>query len=394
MSRPIYLDYQATTPLAPEARAAMLPFLDDHFGNPHSPHKMGREAAAAVDVAREQIMKCLGATSGDLWFTGGATEAANWAIKGAMANAPKSRNRIVTIATEHACVLDTAQYCEVNGFEFTVVKVSEEGLVDTLTFGAALGDDVALVAAMLVNNEIGVINHIDQIGDLAKNCGAQMFCDAVQGFGREDVPWEQCDMIAISGHKVHGPKGIGALWCDDGIKPAPLMHGGGQEGGLRSGTLSPALCAGFGAAAKLMHEQGFEDEAHVEKLWAVAVEKFGDRWSINGSDCARYPGNLNIRLDGLDASRLISEVRGVAFSAGSACASGSGRPSHVLKALGLTRKQTQASIRLGYGRYTTEDELVEAINLILEAAHVQLPDRKTEGDEHHDEDDVQLEEEE
>lgn len=391
MSKTIYLDYQATTPLAPEAREAMEPFLDEKFGNPHSPHKMGREAAAAVDVARDQIMDCLGAKNGHLYFTSGATEAANWAIKGTMAKAPKERNRIVTIATEHACVFDTAEYCEKNGYELTVIGVSGEGLVDTMTMGEAMGDDVALVAAMLVNNEIGVINHIDQIGEMARKSGALMFCDAVQGFGREEVPVDHCDMIAISAHKVHGPKGIGALWCADGVKPAPLLHGGGQEGGLRSGTLSPALCAGFGAAAKLMADNRFDDEAHVEKLWAIAVDKFGDHWDINGSDCARYPGNLNLRLDGLDAGRLISETREVAFSAGSACASGSGRTSHVLKALGLSKKQAQSSIRLGFGRYTTEDELSEALDKIIENAEHQLPERKVEGDEKHIEDEIQLE---
>lgn len=390
MSGTLYLDYQATTPMAPEARAAMLPYLDEKFGNPHSPHKMGREAAAAVEVARDQVMDCIGADSGHLYFTGGATEAANWAIKGALANAPQDRKRIVTAATEHACVLDTCQYLEGQGYELTVLDVSGEGLVDPMAVEETLGEDVALVALMLVNNEIGVIQRIAEIGPLAEKSGALMFCDAVQALGRVAIPWQQCDMIAMSGHKIHGPKGIGALWLADGVKPAPLLHGGGQEGDLRSGTLAPALCAGFGAAAALMAERHDEDCAHVEKLWAIATHHFGDRWTINGSDCARYPGNLNIRLDGLDAARLISDVRGVAFSAGSACASGSGRPSHVLSALGLSKEEANASIRLGFGRYTSEEELEEAIDLILGAAGEQLPDRPVEGDEPHPEDEEQL----
>lgn len=390
MSRPIYLDYQATTPLAPEARAAMAPFMDEKFGNPHSPHRMGREAAAAVDMAREQIMECLGADNGDFYFTSGATEAANWAIKGAMQMAGEGRNRIVTIATEHACVLDTVEYLAKHGFDATVLEVSEEGLLDPIAVDAALDDDVALVAAMLVNNEIGVVQRIAEIGPLARQCGALMFCDAVQGFGRVEVPWAQCDMIAVSSHKIHGPKGVGGLWCAEGIAPAPLLHGGGQEAGVRSGTLAPALCAGFGAAASLAEERREDDYAHVEKLWALAVGKFGDRWTINGSDCKRYPGNLNIRLDGLDAGRLISEVRGVAFSAGSACASGSGRPSHVLSALGLGKAEAQSSIRLGFGRYTSEKDLEAALELILEAAARQLPDRPVSGDAPHPEDEAQL----
>jgi cysteine desulfurase len=394
MSDTIYLDYQATTPLAREAREAMLPYMTGKFGNPHSPHKMGREAAAAVELARDRVMECLGADTGDLYFTSGATEAANWAIKGAMAKAEKGRNRIVTVATEHAAILDTCEYLAGQGCDLTVLDVSEEGLVDPMAVEAALGDDVALVAVMMVNNEIGVTQRISEIGPVVRDAGALMFCDGVQALGRVDIPWAQCDMIALSSHKIHGPKGIGALWCADGVKPAPLMHGGGQEGGLRSGTLSPALCAGFGMAAKLMSEHGFDDYAHVEKLWALAVRKFGDRWTINGSDCSRYPGNLNIRLEGLDAGRLISETRGVAFSAGSACASGSGRPSHVLSALGLSREEARSSIRLGFGRYTSEEELEKAIDLILESAHSQLPGMPVQGDERHPEDAVQLREEE
>jgi len=368
VSAPIYLDYQATTPLAPEAREAMLPFLADTFGNPHSSHKMGREASAAIEVARDQVMACIGADSGNLYFTSGATEAANWAIKGALATTPNDRKRIVTAATEHACVLDTCAFLESWGCELTVLDVSDQGLVDPMAVEAALDDDVALVALMRVNNEIGVIQPVAEIGAIAKKYGALMFCDAVQALGRVEIPWQHCDMIAMSSHKIHGPKGIGALWLADGVKPAPLMHGGGQEGGLRSGTLSPALCAGFGAAAALMAERHDDDNAHVEKLWALAERCFGDDWTINGTDCARYPGNLNIRMDGLDASRLISDVRGVAFSAGSACASGSGRPSHVLSALGLSRAEAGSSIRIGFGRYTSETELEAAIALIRKAA--------------------------
>lgn len=368
MSDTIYLDYQATTPMAPEAREAMLPYLDEKFGNPHSPHKLGREAAAAVEVARDQVMECIGADGGNLYFTSGATEAANWAIKGALAKVPEDRRRIVTVATEHAAVLDTCEFLADWGCELTVLDVSNEGLVDPMAIQEALDEDVALVAVMLVNNEIGVTQRIAEIGPLAEKYGALMFCDAVQALGRVEIPWQQCDMIAMSSHKIHGPKGIGALWLADGVKPAPLMHGGGQEGDLRSGTLAPALCAGFGTAAALMTERQHDDYAHVEALWAIARRRFGDAWSLNGSDCARYPGNLNIRLDGLDAARLISDVRGVAFSAGSACASGSGRPSHVLAALGLSDAEAKSSIRIGFGRYTSEEDLETAIDLILEAA--------------------------
>jgi cysteine desulfurase len=249
----IYLDYQATTPLAPEARAAMLPLLEEGFGNPHSPHRMGRAAKAAVEAARQRIAAPFG-PSGRLLFTSGATEALNWAIKGAVetiaAGAP-SRRRIVTTAIEHAAVLDTLGWLAGRGFEVVILPVDRDGIVDLDAARAAIDGETALVAAMLVNNEIGTIQPVAELGARARDAGALMLCDAVQGYGRVALPVAACDMIAISAHKIHGPKGIGALWLRDGVAPAPLLHGGGQEGGLRSGTLAPALCAGFGAAAAL-----------------------------------------------------------------------------------------------------------------------------------------------
>ncbi len=365
----IYLDYQATTPLAPEARAAMLPLLEAEYGNPHSPHRMGRAARAAVELARERVAAPFG-SGGRLLFTGGATEAANWALKGIMADAPAGRRRLVTIATEHACVLDSAGWLGARGCEIVVLPVGADGIVDLAAAANAIDGTTALVAAMLVNNEIGVIQPVAELGRLARAAGAVMFCDAVQGHGRVALPVDACDMIAISAHKLHGPKGIGALWLRDGVAPAPLLHGGGQEGGLRSGTLAPALCAGFGVAAALASERFAADRDHVSELSGQARALLGG-WAVNGALDRRWPGNLNIRLDGLDAGRLISEVREVAFSAGSACASGSGRPSHVLRALGLSDAQARASIRLGFGRYTTADEIERAVALILAAAERQ-----------------------
>ena len=366
MTTPIYLDYQATTPLAPEAREAMLPWLGDAFGNPHSPHRMGREAAAAADVARDQVTAALGRTGGQLIFTGGATEAINLALKGAAFAAPDDRRRIVTLATEHAAVLDTVAWLATRGFQVEVLPVMRDGLVDIDVVRKAVDARTAIVAVMLVNNEIGVIQPVGEIAAIARAAGALFLCDAVQGFGRVAVP--DADLIALSAHKVHGPKGIGALWIADGVALEPLIHGGGQEGGLRSGTLSPALCAGFGVAAALLGEA---DSAHVERLWAIARERLS-RWTLNGDPGERYHGNLNVRRDGLDAARLISELRGIAFSAGSACASGSGRPSHVLRALGLGNAAARSSIRLGFGRYTTESGLIEALDQITAAADRQL----------------------
>ncbi|WP_446654191.1 cysteine desulfurase family protein [Blastomonas sp.] len=369
---PIYLDYQATTPLAPEAFAAMQPWLGGPesaggWANPHSAHLLGRKASAAVEVARGQI-DALMPRGGRVIFTSGATEALNLAIRGALpALAP--RRRIVTIATEHAAVRDTCLWLEGQGHDVVLLPVDRDGQVDMDAARDAVTPDTALVAAMLVNNEIGVIQPVDVLAEIAREAGALFLCDAVQGFGRVALP-QAADMIAISAHKIHGPKGIGALWVREGVALEPLIHGGGQEQGLRSGTLSPALCAGFGAAARLAAERADADAAHVSLLRNRALEIFAD-WQVNGSLITRYPGNLNLRRAGVDVARLMSEVRGVAFSAGSACASGSGRPSHVLTALGLSSPDVRSSIRLGFGRYTTIDEIERAAHLIVDAANRQ-----------------------
>ncbi len=228
---------------------------------------------------------------------------------------------------------------------------------------------MGLVTAMLVNNEIGVIQPVDALAALAQDAGALFLCDAVQGFGRAAMP-QDADMIAISAHKVHGPKGIGALWLRDGLALSPAYHGGGQEGGLRSGTLSPTLCAGFGAAARVMRSSVETDRAHVEALWVQALGLFAS-WALNGSADRRYHGNLNLRREGLDGARLLSDCRTVAFSLGSACASGSGRPSHVLQAIGLSDRAARGSVRIGFGRYTTPAELGDAARAINDAATVQ-----------------------
>lgn len=355
-----YLDYQATTPLAPEALAAMRPWLEDKFANPHSPHRLGREAAAAVSVARDAVAALL-PPGGQVYFTSGATEALNWALRCA------GQGGLAVLDTEHAAVRDTALWLGTQGRHVQLLPVDADGLADP---AAPLPKGTGMAAAMLVNNEIGVIQPIAALADAAHAAGALFLCDAVQAFGRVDVPAGP-DLIAISAHKIHGPKGIGALWVKDGVDIIPLLHGGGQEGGLRSGTLSPALCAGFGAAARLAAQRQADDAAHVARLWDVALETLPDGWSINGSVTARYRGNLNIRCDGVDVARLISDLRDIAFSAGSACASGSGRPSHVLRALGLSDAAAKSSIRIGFGRYTTEEELRDALNRICGAAREQ-----------------------
>jgi cysteine desulfurase len=362
----IYLDYQATTPLVPEAREAMLRWLggpeSDTFGNPHSPHRMGRMAAAAVETARERVAALL-PFGGKLIFTSGATEAINAVILGTPGD-------VLTFATEHAAVLDCARAVEAQGRRFTVMPVTPDGRADLAALEAAITPQTGLIAVMAINNEIGVRNPLAPVVEIARRFGARVLVDAVQAYGK--VPVEvAADYIAISAHKCHGPKGIGALWLGpDAPAPAPLLHGGGQEGGLRSGTLSPALCAGFGTAAQVAAESFSEQMFHVEHLWNLARAAFAG-WELNGSAVDRWHGNLNIRKDGLDVARLMSDCRQIMFSAGSACASGSGRPSHVLRALGLSDAQAKSSIRLGFGRYTTLADIESAAATINAAAREQ-----------------------
>ena len=366
----IYLDYQATTPVAPEVAEAMRPWIEEKFANPHSPSRWGSEAAAAIEFARKQVEQSIGLAGGRVAFTGSATEALNWALKGTMEKAPKSRNRIVTVATEHAAVLDSCEWLESRGFVVTRLSVSADGLLNLDDVEAVLGDDVAIVAVMLVNNEVGVVQPVAEIAAMTHQAGALMLCDAVQGFGRLEIP-DGPDLVAVSAHKIHGPKAIGALWMRAGAEPVPLIHGGGQELGLRSGTLSPELCVGFGVAAKMASVSRESDRRHVATLWNAALEELGPGWAVNGSVEQRYPGNLNLRRESLDAARLVAELRDIAFSLGSACASGSGRPSHVLRAIGLDDREVRSSIRLGFGRYTTEDKLRSAIRRIDAAAREQ-----------------------
>lgn len=361
----IYLDYQATTPLAPEARDAMLPWLggpnSEGFGNPHSAHPMGRAAAAAVEVARDEVT-ALCPPGGRVIFTGSATEALNLAVKG---TAREGAGKIIAVsAIEHAAVLDCAQALGQGEVHF--LPVSADGIAPP---DSVLPDRLRLLCVMQVNNEIGTIQPVEALAEAAHRAGGYLLCDAVQGAGKLPPP-SNADLIALSAHKIYGPKGIGALWVRDGIALEPLIHGGGQEYGLRSGTLSPALCAGFGAAARIARLRREEDEAHVEHLWSIARPLFA-AWTLNGSATGRWRGNLNIRREGLDAARLISELRRIAFSAGSACASGSGRPSHVLKAIGLDPASAKSSIRIGFGRYTTEDDLRQAAEAINAAADAQ-----------------------
>ncbi|WP_209347108.1 cysteine desulfurase family protein [Pontixanthobacter sp. CEM42] len=359
----IYFDYQATTPLAPEARDAMFRWLDgpdgSGFGNPNSPHRMGRQAAAAIELARDRVAALL-PPGGKVIFTGGATEALNLAVRGTKRSDREDRVAVSTI--EHLAVGDTVRSLDCPVEDITVDQEGIAELPDHFT------KSTRMVAVMQVNNEIGTIQPTVEVARKAKDAGALFLCDAVQSAGKMEVA--SADLIAVAGHKMHGPKGVGALWVRDGVELDTVQTGGGQEQGIRAGTLSPALCAGFGAAAQVAKERMQRDAEHVAALWNRARDMF-DGWELNGSAEARYFGNLNVRKDGVDVARLMSDARDVCFSAGSACASGSGKPSHVLAALGLSKEQAKSSIRLGFGRYTTMQDLEKGVGAILAAAKEQ-----------------------
>jgi cysteine desulfurase len=316
---------------------------------------MGRAAKAAVELARDQVAALL-PPGGRVIFTSGATEAINLAIRGS-----GSGGTVAVSAIEHAAVLDTARAVG----KCHMLNVAKDGLCDV---NQVLPADTRLVCVMQVNNEIGTIEPTVEWHRKAKQNNALYLCDAVQAYGKVEVTG--ADMIAISAHKFHGPKGVGALWVRNGLDLKEVQTGGGQEFGLRSGTLSPALIAGMGAAAQRANEALDSDAEHVETLWKRARELF-DKWQLNGSAEARWRGNLNIRREGLDVARLMSDCRNVMFSAGSACASGSGRPSHVLRAIGLSDRQAKSSIRLGFGRYTTLAQIEQAAAAINAAAQAQ-----------------------
>jgi cysteine desulfurase len=365
MPPPIYLDYQATTPLAPEALAAMMPYLQGQFGNPHSSsHRYGWEGKAGVDVARGQMAQLIGAAAGDVIFTSGATESNNLALRGVMQ--ASKRKRIITLATEHSCVLETAQLLGA-----TILPVSKNGLVRLEDVRAALDDDVALISVMLVNNEIGVIQPIAEIAKLAHEVGALLHCDGAQAVGKMpvDVNALGVDLMSISAHKLYGPKGIGALYVRPGVQLAAQMTGGGQERGIRSGTLAPALCAGFGKACDIatLNE-------NYQPYWDQIVDALSHEqinFQINGSTTARYFGNLNISFPGLNDERLLADLRGLALSSGAACASAMGKKSYVLEALGVPDAIASATLRIGFGRATSAADVDVAIEKLIKAVRSQ-----------------------
>lgn len=371
----IYLDYQASTPLDSRVLDVMMPYLTERFGNPHSAsHAFGWEGEAALDIAREQVSDLIGGASGEVIFMSGATEANNLAIKGVMERFGHARPKIVTCETEHSCVLNSARWCASRGYELEIVPVKPDGIIDLERLSDAVDDRTAIVSVMAVNNEIGVIQPLKQISEIARKYGAIMHSDAAQATGKIalDMDTLGVDLLSISGHKLYGPKGVGALWRrnERRVMFEPQMHGGGQEGGLRSGTQAPALVAGLGKACAIAMDERAQEETRLTVLRDRFMGRLQDAIgtvSFNGSTSQRWVGNMNIAFPGAKADLLISGLRDIAVSSGAACASSKKSASHVLTALGLNEKQIESSLRIGFGRMTTEDEVDMGADALIRA---------------------------
>jgi cysteine desulfurase len=368
----IYLDAHATTPVDPRVLDAMLPLLRDQVGNASSlDHAAGRRTRDAVDAARRQVAAVIGASHKDIVFTSGATEADNLAIKGVAEAASDRGDHVVTVATEHRAVLDTCRHLEARGCRVTVLPVDADGLIDLAALDAAIGPTTVLVSVMAANNEIGVLQPLAAIGRLTRARGVLFHTDAAQAFGRIpiDVGAMGIDLLSISAHKIHGPQGVGALYVrsrQPTVRLAPLFDGGGHERGLRPGTLNAPGIVGLGAAAALaaadLASEAIRLAALRDRLLA-GLRAAIDGVLVNGSLEHRLPHNLNVSIDGTDET-LASRLDGLAVSAGSACASGSIEPSHVLRALGVPASRAHGTLRFGLSRFTTDAEIDQAIAIV------------------------------
>jgi cysteine desulfurase len=379
---PIYLDNQASTPVDPRVLEAMLPYFTIDYGNPHSEsHVYGHRAMAAIDAARGEIASLIGADPREIVFTSGATEANNLAIKGAAhfarehptASVPK--DHIVALKTEHKCVLESCAALEREGFRITYLDVPESGLIDLNALTAALTERTLLVSIMAAHNEIGVIQPLAEIGAICRERGVLLHTDAAQALGKIplDVEAMKIDLMSMSGHKLYGPKGVGALYVRrrPRVRLVPLIDGGGQERGLRSGTLPTPLCVGFGKACAIAQVEMEGEEARLKKLRERLFASLTTRipgLQLNGDAEHRLPGSLNVSVPGTTAGELIEACPSIAISTGSACTSASVEPSYVLRALGLSDDRANASVRLGLGRFTTMSDVDYAADALAAAA--------------------------
>ena len=376
-NRPVYLDNQATTPCDPRVLAVMLPWFTEQFGNAHSAeHVMGRAAEAAVESARAAVASLIGAEPREIVLTSGATESNNLAIKGAARHARAmgdTRRRIVTVATEHKCVLQSVADLGGEGFESVVLPVGDDGLLDPAELAAALSEPTLLVSVMAVNNETGVIQDVPRLSAMAHAAGALFHTDAAQAVGKIAVDVAAIDLLSISGHKIYGPKGVGALYVRrrPRVRLSPLFSGGGQERGMRSGTLPVPLVVGLGEAARLAAAEREEEAARIaglrDRLWSQ-LSRAIPGLRANGHAAARIPGNLNLTFPGASAAALMRRAPDLCVSTGSACASAELEPSTVLSAMGRSPAEAARTLRVGIGRFTSAAD-IDFAAAALAAAH-------------------------
>lgn len=360
---PIYLDNHATTPVDPQVLEAMLPYLTGKFGNAAShSHAFGWEAESAVAVARRQVASLIGASDKDIIFTSGATESDNLALQGVAEAYREKGNHIITAVTEHKAVLDTCRHLEKQGCRITWLPVRSDGLIDLAQLQAAFTPQTILVSIMAANNETGVLQPIEEIGRICRERGVLFHSDAVQALGRMpfDVQKLAVDLASLTAHKCYGPKGIGALYVRNGVKLAPLIHGGGHERGMRSGTLNVPGIVGFGKACEISQAILPEESCRIAGLRNRLRDRLLaalDDVTMNGSMEQRLPGNLNISFLRVDGEALMTAMKDIAVSSGAACHSDKIEPSHVLKAIGLTDEAAGSAIRFGIGRFNSESEI-------------------------------------
>jgi len=373
---PVYLDYQATTPCDPRVVEAMLPWFTEKFGNPASvTHAYGREAEEAVERARAQLASLIHADPREIVFTSGATESNNLAIKGALRfHRQFGKDHVVTLTTEHKCVIESAHAMAREGFRATFLPVEGNGLVDLGKLAAAIDERTAIVSVMAAHNEIGVIQPVAEVGTLCRERGVLFHSDAAQAVGKipVDVEAMSIDLMSISGHKIYGPKGIGALYVRrrPRARIAPLIDGGGQERGLRSGTLPTPLCVGLGEAAALAQAEMAEEAPRLLALrqrFLDGIKEKLPRAQLNGDPEQRLPGNLNLSFPGIPALELMAACPGLALSTGSACTAAEVEPSFVLRALGISPELAAASLRIGLGRFSTAAEVDYAVDSLAAA---------------------------
>ena len=369
MTKKIYLDYQATTPVAPHILNKMMPYFSENFGNPHSNnHEFGRNANEAIQVARQEISNLINAQNSEIIFTSGATESNNLAIKSIARNYFEKQCQIITCKTEHKCVLESCHELEKEGFKVIYLNVDEEGLINLQELEKLLKQEKSLVSIMMANNETGVLQDVKKIGELCKKYSSIFHTDAAQSIGTQniDVVEMNIDALSISAHKIYGPKGVGALYVSNNIKNTlrPLMSGGGQEMGLRSGTQSPALCVGIGEACKDISENRDKYVQHFREIKSALLSeliKSKLEFDINGSVEKRIPNNLNIAIKGKVAEQLFNFMPHIALSSGSACTSGTIERSHVLSSMKLDDARIDGSFRISAGRNTTKEDIKELV---------------------------------